>query len=75
MENGFWGPTIKNRGCRQTGRQHLHCNRVAVPAALVSTLAAFLVRGGALHYGWQFPVFRAREGRTPDEVRKERKLR
>ncbi len=50
-------------------------NAPAVPAALASTLAAFLVRGGALYYGWQFPVFRAREGRTPEEVSEERKLR
>jgi uncharacterized membrane protein YeiH len=47
-------------------------NAPAAPAALVSALAAFLVRGGALHFGWTFPVYRAREGRTQDEVVKPR---
>ena len=45
------------------------------PSMLVSALAAFLVRGGALLYGWQFPVYRAREGRTAEEVAEEKKLR
>ncbi len=40
----------------------------ALPATLVSALAAFAVRGGALHFGWQFPVYRARAGREPDDV-------
>jgi uncharacterized membrane protein YeiH len=50
-------------------------NAPAVPATLVSALAAFLVRGGALHYGWKFPVYRARAGRTPDEVTEEKRLK
>ena len=50
-------------------------NAPAVPAALVSTLAAFFVRGGALYYGWQFPVYRAREGRTQEEVARRKKLK
>jgi uncharacterized membrane protein YeiH len=40
----------------------------ALPATLASALAAFAVRGGALHFGWQFPVFRARAGREPGDV-------
>ena len=45
----------------------------ALPATLASALAAFAVRGGALHFGWQFPVFRARAGREPDDVVKPRR--
>jgi uncharacterized membrane protein YeiH len=47
----------------------------SAPAILVSALAAFLVRGGALHFGWKFPVYRARRGRTAEEVAEEKKLR
>jgi uncharacterized membrane protein YeiH len=47
----------------------------SAPAVLVSALAAFLVRGGALHFGWKFPVYRAREGRTAEEVAEEKRLR
>jgi uncharacterized membrane protein YeiH len=45
----------------------------ALPATLAAALAAFAVRGGALIYGWQFPVFRARAGRAPEDVVKPRK--
>jgi uncharacterized membrane protein YeiH len=45
----------------------------SLPATLASALAAFAVRGGALHFGWEFPVYRARAGRAPDEVVKPRK--
>jgi uncharacterized membrane protein YeiH len=37
-------------------------------AAPIAAAAAFLLRGGALHFGWTFPVYRTREGRTPEEV-------
>jgi uncharacterized membrane protein YeiH len=47
----------------------------SAPAILVSALAAFLVRGGALHFGWKFPVYRAREGRTAEEVSEQKKLK
>ena len=30
--------------------------------------AAFIVRGGALRFGWRFPVYRPRPGRHPDDV-------
>ena len=41
-------------------------------ATLLGVAAAFIVRGGALFYGWKFPVYRARAGRTPEEVIKEK---
>jgi uncharacterized membrane protein YeiH len=42
-------------------------------AAIGAAVLAFLVRGGALAFGWKFRVYKARPGRTPDEVAKERK--
>jgi uncharacterized membrane protein YeiH len=33
-----------------------------------SMLTAFAIRGGALRYGWSFPVYKARPGRHPDDV-------
>lgn len=32
------------------------------------TMTAFFIRGGALRYGWCFPVYKARPGRHPDEL-------
>ena len=37
-------------------------------ASAIGIGAAFLVRGGALRYGWRFPVYRTRPGRHPDDV-------
>jgi uncharacterized membrane protein YeiH len=37
-------------------------------AAPIAAAAAFLLRGGALYFGWTFPVYRTREGRTLEEV-------
>jgi uncharacterized membrane protein YeiH len=37
-------------------------------AALAGFLAAFLVRGGALRFGWKFPVYRGRPGRKPEDM-------
>jgi uncharacterized membrane protein YeiH len=34
----------------------------------VAMLTAFVIRGGALRYGWTFPVYKARPGRDPDDV-------
>ena len=31
-------------------------------------LTAFIIRGGALRYGWTFPVYKRRPGRHPDDV-------
>jgi uncharacterized membrane protein YeiH len=37
-------------------------------AAALSFAAAFLVRGGALRYGWTFPAYRSRPGRSPEDI-------
>lgn len=42
-------------------------------AAVGAAVLAFLVRGGALAFGWKFRVYRARPGREPDEVVKPRR--
>jgi len=34
----------------------------------LAMLTAFVIRGGALRYGWTFPVYKARPGRHPDDV-------
>jgi uncharacterized membrane protein YeiH len=35
---------------------------------LIAMLVAFIIRGGALKFGWTFPVYKARPGRNPDDV-------
>ena len=37
-------------------------------AALIAVTAAFLVRGGALRFGWTIPRYRSRPGRPPEEL-------
>lgn len=37
-------------------------------AALMAAAAAFIVRGGALKFGWTFPRYRARPGRRPEDI-------
>ncbi|MDM9619584.1 hypothetical protein A6U87_26395 [Rhizobium sp. AC44/96] len=37
-------------------------------ASAVGVLAAFAVRGGALHFGWTIPTYKAKPGRHPDDV-------
>jgi uncharacterized membrane protein YeiH len=37
-------------------------------AFAAAMLTAFIIRGGALRYGWTFPVYKARPGRHPDDV-------
>ena len=37
-------------------------------ASAIGIAAAFLVRGGALRFGWRFPVYKPRPGRHPDDV-------
>jgi uncharacterized membrane protein YeiH len=39
-----------------------------VPCFAAAMLTAFAIRGGALRYGWRFPVYKARPGRNPDDV-------
>lgn len=42
---------------------------VPVPAAAAAAFAiAFVVRGGALRFGWTFPRYRSRPGRRPEEM-------
>jgi hypothetical protein len=40
----------------------------AAIAAAAGFVACFLIRARALHHGWSLPVYRAREGRTMEEV-------
>lgn len=37
-------------------------------ASLAGATAAFLVRGGALMFGWTIPAYKPRPGRDPDDV-------
>ncbi|MGN6468698.1 MAG: trimeric intracellular cation channel family protein [Rhizobiaceae bacterium] len=37
-------------------------------AAALAFSAAFLVRGGALRFGWTFPAYRSRPGRRPEDI-------
>lgn len=39
-----------------------------VIAAVIAFVAAFLVRGGALRFGWSFPPYRSRPGRRPEDI-------
>lgn len=36
--------------------------------ALIAFLAAFIVRAGALKFGWTFPVYKRRAGRRPEDI-------
>ncbi|ODT06302.1 MAG: hypothetical protein ABS58_12090 [Mesorhizobium sp. SCN 65-20] len=37
-------------------------------SAVVAFGAAFMVRGGALKFGWTFPAYRSRPGRRPEDI-------
>lgn len=39
-----------------------------IAAALAAFVAAFIVRGGALKFGWTFPAYRSRPGRRPEDI-------
>ena len=39
-----------------------------IASFLLAMLATFVIRGGALIFGWTFPVYKARPGRHPDDV-------
>ncbi len=44
---------------------------LGLPLPAAATLAfatAFIVRGGALRYGWTFPRYRSRPGRDPEQI-------
>jgi uncharacterized membrane protein YeiH len=38
-------------------------------SALIAFAAAFIVRAGALKFGWSVPTYRSRPGRHPDDIR------
>lgn len=40
-------------------------------ATLAGTGVAFLIRGGALYYGWMLPAHKARRGRTEEELKRD----
>lgn len=40
-------------------------------SALPAALTAFVVRGGALYFGWTLPVYRNRPGRTEKELQRD----
>ncbi|WP_421855323.1 trimeric intracellular cation channel family protein [Oricola sp.] len=40
-------------------------------AALCGLAVAFVARGLAIRFGWSMPVFRARPGRTPEEIERD----
>lgn len=37
-------------------------------SALIAFTAAFLVRGGALKFGWSVPTYKSRPGRRPEDI-------
>ena len=39
-----------------------------IAAALIAFAAAFIVRGGALKFGWTFPAYKSRPGRHPEDI-------
>ena len=39
-----------------------------VISATAAFLVAFVVRGGALRFGWSIPVYRGRPGRRPEDI-------
>lgn len=39
-----------------------------IAAALIAFCAAFIVRGGALKYGWTFPSYKSKPGRRPEDI-------
>jgi len=39
-----------------------------VAAALLAFATAFVIRGGALKFGWSFPTYKGRPGRRPEDI-------
>lgn len=37
-------------------------------SGVIGFAAAFMVRGGALKFGWSFPAYRSRPGRRPEDI-------
>lgn len=46
-----------------------------VISAGAAALTAFVVRGGALAFGWNLPVYKGRRGRTEEELQRDRIIR
>jgi uncharacterized membrane protein YeiH len=47
----------------------VHFAGLPLPAAApIAFAAAFLVRGGALRFGWAFPAYKSRPGRRPEDI-------
>ncbi len=44
-------------------------------AGIAAFAAALLIRGGALVFGWTLPVYKARRGRTEEELKRDRIMR
>jgi uncharacterized membrane protein YeiH len=40
----------------------------ALASALLAFSTAFIVRGGAVKFGWAFPAYRSRPGRRPEDI-------
>ena len=40
----------------------------ALASGLLGFATAFLVRGGALKFGWSFPAYKSRPGRRPEDI-------
>ncbi|MGB3388706.1 MAG: trimeric intracellular cation channel family protein [Pseudaminobacter sp.] len=40
----------------------------AILSAVLAFSTAFIVRGGALKFGWAFPAYRSRPGRRPEDI-------
>jgi uncharacterized membrane protein YeiH len=40
----------------------------AEASALIAFAIAFVIRGGALKFGWSFPTYKGRPGRHPDDI-------
>lgn len=43
--------------------------------AAAAAFAAFVIRGGALYFGWNLPVYKSRPGRTEEELQRDRIIR
>lgn len=46
-------------------------NVPTIYSVLAGSSIAFLIRGGALHYGWVLPAHKARRGRTEEELKRD----
>lgn len=48
-----------------------HLTHDPLYSAIPATLIAFMVRGGALLFGWKLPNYHAKRGRTPEELERD----